>query len=556
MARRSSQPWLPAVSANAIMPHIQLSLSNGLCCHNYIETEGASMATENQSSQGVSMDVSRLLEDGIALARRGERREAQSAFRRVIQKAPELEDGWLWMAWLSETREQSLRYLREGLRFAPQSERLTEAIAWVQTHKPAAPAETAPSAAGQPQPVRAERRARQTRRAHHAPAPKRTAAPWRTGALSLRIQGLGQVASRSLDTLRSVSLTAFSLGAIVLLLLLGALALANLGGKGAPVVSALVLPTPVLDATPTPGVEQLTRPYWTKVEIAWGQEDWETAINTLEQIRTLDPNDPNARKRLSETLYFRAQASIQANELEAAKRDLDRAIRLDADSQHLQAARQDVELYRDAVEAYLEQDWARAVFLLTQVHQRTPDFRDTRTMLGQAHCNLAEQQLQADNLDEALAQAQLCEEVLQEDPEASEMVQRVMETIKPPRRIEVSLSKFRTTVYENNEPIREFPICHGRPSHPTKTGRFVVQSKMEMAYGSAWDLQMPKWLGIYWAGGTENGFHALPILSSGATLWAGSLGTRCSFGCIVLGTQEAAWLYDWAEIGTVVIIER
>lgn len=514
------------------------------------------MEQHNQPGDSVTIDASRLLEDGIALARRGERREAQAAFRRVIQTAPELEDGWLWMAWLSETREQGLRYLREGLHFAPQSDRLTEAIAWVEAHKPAASQDAPQPEVAEEAPQPAKRRTPKRARPLRAKAHKTPTAPRRVAFPSIEIPGLRKIAARALGTLRSLSVTVFSLAAIALLVLLGALAVANLSGERAPVVSALVLPTPVLDATPTPGVEQLARPLWTKVEIAWTHEDWDAAIGALEQIRTLDPENPDARKRLSEALYSRAQAAIKANELEAAKRDLDRAIRLDADSRYLQAARQDVELYRDAVEAYLEQDWARAVFLLTQVHNRTPDFRDTRTMLGQAHCNLAQQQLEADNLDEALAQAQQCEEILAGDPSASEMVRKVMDTIKPPRRIEVSLSTFRATVYENHEPIKEFLVCHGRPSHPTKTGRFTVQSKMEMAYASTWDLDMPKWLGIYWAGGTENGFHALPILSSGATLWAGSLGTRCSFGCIVLGTQEAAWLYDWAEIGTVVIIER
>ena len=129
-----------------------------------------------------------------------------------------------------------------------------------------------------------------------------------------------------------------------------------------------------------------------------------------------------------------------------------------------------------------------------------------------------------------------------------------METIRPARRIEVTLSDFRVRIYEDNEVIKSFPICYGRPSHPTKTGRFEIQSKVENAYASTWDMDMPYWLGIYWAGGTENGFHALPILSSGSTLWAGALGTRCSFGCIVLNTPDAIWMYNWATLGTVVFI--
>jgi len=67
---------------------------------------------------------------------------------------------------------------------------------------------------------------------------------------------------------------------------------------------------------------------------------------------------------------------------------------------------------------------------------------------------------------------------------------------------------------------------------------------------------MPNWLGIYYSGSLENGIHALPILSNGARLWAGYLGTPISFGCIVLAFQESQWLYDWADIGTTVEIRR
>jgi lipoprotein-anchoring transpeptidase ErfK/SrfK len=64
---------------------------------------------------------------------------------------------------------------------------------------------------------------------------------------------------------------------------------------------------------------------------------------------------------------------------------------------------------------------------------------------------------------------------------------------------------------------------------------------------------MPHWLGIYWAGGSENGIHALP-LKDGNKLWAGYLGSPISYGCIVLDTADAAALYEWADLGTPVEI--
>jgi tetratricopeptide (TPR) repeat protein len=527
------------------------------------------MLDDSRIDSGGHMNVSGMVEDGIRLARRGQRAEAEAIFRRLIQIAPENEDGWLWMAWLADSREESLRYLREGLRFSPDGPSLREGVAWVEAHKPSAVvAETqkaAPSPAS-PAPSRAARRqAKLTRTGSAAGTPRGTAGggiragagastsrkPSRSGSAHAgraRFDFAGLV-----EKFRSLSVTVISIVAVAILI--GVVTLvARQAVSETPAVAAMVLPTPVLDATPTPGVENLSRPLWTRVEIAFQQEDWGAAITALDQIRSLDSQNVKARERLSAALYQRALDSIAKNELELAKRDLDRAVTLDADSPNLQSTRRDVELYRSAVESYLEQDWAKSVFLLTQVYERTPNFRDTRSMLGQAHCHLAEQQLTGDNLDEALAQATLCEQILQGDEDAAALVKQVTETIRPPRRIEVSLSDFRTRVYEDNEVIKSFPICYGRPSHPTKTGRFEVQTKMDNAYGSAWDLNMPYWLGIYWAGGTENGFHALPILSSGATLWAGSLGTRCSFGCIVLGTEEAKWLYDWSTLGTVVFV--
>ncbi len=89
----------------------------------------------------------------------------------------------------------------------------------------------------------------------------------------------------------------------------------------------------------------------------------------------------------------------------------------------------------------------------------------------------------------------------------------------------------------------------------TRAGNFSVLDKIPNAYGATWDLWMPDWLGIYWSGTLENGIHALPILSGGTRLWAGYLGTPISFGCVVLGINEAHELYNWAEVGTPVEIQ-
>ncbi|MDX1523581.1 MAG: L,D-transpeptidase, partial [Anaerolineae bacterium] len=72
---------------------------------------------------------------------------------------------------------------------------------------------------------------------------------------------------------------------------------------------------------------------------------------------------------------------------------------------------------------------------------------------------------------------------------------------------------------------------------------------------STWNLDMPFWLGIYWAGPLQNGIHSLPtVRHTGQTLWDGYLGQRVSYGCVILGEDDASTLYNWADVGTKVII--
>jgi len=123
------------------------------------------------------------------------------------------------------------------------------------------------------------------------------------------------------------------------------------------------------------------------------------------------------------------------------------------------------------------------------------------------------------------------------------------------KRIVVDLSEQHLYAYQGGTLIYSFVASSGVPSSPTRTGTFSVLNKMPNAYASTWNLQMPYWMGIYWSSGLQNGIHALPILSNGQLLWAGYLGAPVSYGCIVLGTYEASLLYEWAGVGTVVVVQ-
>ncbi len=125
------------------------------------------------------------------------------------------------------------------------------------------------------------------------------------------------------------------------------------------------------------------------------------------------------------------------------------------------------------------------------------------------------------------------------------------------RRIVVDISDQRLTAHEGETLIYDFVCSTGIASSPTIPGTFQVLSKNKKAYASSWDLWMPHFMGIYRSGPDfTNGIHALPTLSSGARLWEGYLGRPISYGCIVIGLDEAAALYEWTELGTLVMIQE
>jgi lipoprotein-anchoring transpeptidase ErfK/SrfK len=122
------------------------------------------------------------------------------------------------------------------------------------------------------------------------------------------------------------------------------------------------------------------------------------------------------------------------------------------------------------------------------------------------------------------------------------------------KRIVIDLSAQRMYVYQNGKLLWNWVVSTGRPGQATVVGHYKVLNKLPNAYAYTWNLQMPYWLGIYWAGSLQNGIHALPIQANGQRLWAGYLGQRVSYGCIILGTQNAKTLYNWARVGTPVDI--
>lgn len=121
--------------------------------------------------------------------------------------------------------------------------------------------------------------------------------------------------------------------------------------------------------------------------------------------------------------------------------------------------------------------------------------------------------------------------------------------------IYVSLAQQRMWAYENGELAFKVLVSTGIAERATKPGTYRVKTKLQEAWSRVWQLRMPYWMGIYDVGSVENGIHAMPFSRAGrAVRWR--VGTPGSYGCVVLNAKDAAALYKWAPMGTLVIIRH
>ena len=117
--------------------------------------------------------------------------------------------------------------------------------------------------------------------------------------------------------------------------------------------------------------------------------------------------------------------------------------------------------------------------------------------------------------------------------------------------IEVDLSTQKGYLYSRTEPVKEFGLSSGtsrlEEGVDTKTGLFVIQSKMEKWFSRQFDSTlMLNWMGFNWG----IGFHALQ--GSGYYRYLGK--KKSSHGCVRLTRAMAKELYTKIEEGTPVLV--
>lgn len=300
-------------------------------------------------------------------------------------------------------------------------------------------------------------------------------------------------------------------------------------------------------------------------ETALEAEDWPLAIEALTQLRERTPGDPSVLHLLSYAYRGQAQAAMAAGKWPAAiDTMLEARERLPDDQQVIELLST---AYRGHGQAAMEQrDWGTAIEVLAQGHDQLPDDQQVVNSLASAYRQQGisrqergtrdTRELDMDRLKRARADLKASLALRPGHTMTQAHLKQVENLLDPSKRIEVDISEQRLYAWEGDRLVYRFPVSTGLRGQDTATGRYQILDKMPMAYSRIWKLRMPNWMGIYYVKGIENGFHGLPYRPDGTKMWAGLLGQRASYGCIVLGTKPAKKLYNWAEIGTRVDIHR
>jgi lipoprotein-anchoring transpeptidase ErfK/SrfK len=113
------------------------------------------------------------------------------------------------------------------------------------------------------------------------------------------------------------------------------------------------------------------------------------------------------------------------------------------------------------------------------------------------------------------------------------------------RWIDVDLTNQSVYAYEGDVVVNSFIVSTGTWLTPTVTGTYRIYIKIRSGsmHGPGYFLPDVPYIMYFYK---SYGLHG--------TYWHKNFGTPMSHGCINLRTDDAAWLFDWASVGTVVYV--
>jgi lipoprotein-anchoring transpeptidase ErfK/SrfK len=136
-------------------------------------------------------------------------------------------------------------------------------------------------------------------------------------------------------------------------------------------------------------------------------------------------------------------------------------------------------------------------------------------------------------------------DIIDSAPVASDASSSVSQELNDGRWIDVNLSEQQVYAYEGNVLVNSFIVSTGVYDTPTVTGEFNIYVKVPVQdmSGPGYYLSNVPWVMFFY---DEYGFHG--------TYWHNNFGVPMSRGCVNLRTEDAEWLYNWASVGTPVVV--
>jgi lipoprotein-anchoring transpeptidase ErfK/SrfK len=118
--------------------------------------------------------------------------------------------------------------------------------------------------------------------------------------------------------------------------------------------------------------------------------------------------------------------------------------------------------------------------------------------------------------------------------------------------IDINLKSQVMVTFENGKVLDAYMVSTGKRGMETPVGTYHIANKTPRAWSKEYGLFMPYWNALVPSG--KFGIHELPEWPGGYKEGAAHLGTPVSHGCVRLGVGPAKIVYDWAGIGTAVVV--
>lgn len=117
--------------------------------------------------------------------------------------------------------------------------------------------------------------------------------------------------------------------------------------------------------------------------------------------------------------------------------------------------------------------------------------------------------------------------------------------------IDINLTSQIISTFENGKLLSASLISSGKKGMDTPKGTYEIMAKRPRPWSKKYALYMPWFMQFT---GQGHGLHELPEWPGGYKEGANHLGIPVSHGCVRLGIGPAKALYDWAEVGTPIVI--